>query len=503
MTEKRSRLRQYIDQQAAALHQTLRVYLAQAGVLLHESLDAAASDLLNETVRQALAHESRYQPEREPRPWLLGIAVNLIQRQRVYSAQDARRQPLLHDLYPDPDEDDAIYERVAALASWDAAEWDAAEWEAEAAVQVLLEGLSADDQEVLRLAIIHELDGAALARALGTTTAEAMSLVSDDNILLTSVADGMTFNILALDVNDAGATERYQVMVMDESGQWQVGWLPADQVILDYNCSWIWSGASHLFALDVPIVTIQPSGPFAAGERVWITDVLVDQTAAWQLSYGVVNANGVRAVLAAGQLQYMRPPWLPYAADISPTEMEFFQVRLPDRALMTPVSRLNSSEVDGVQRWQVQAGNGQFLTLDADELMYPLLSHYFEDRTLGYTDAMVDPFMMPVYPTPVPMDPFMVATQIITQATMTAQAFLQQTQGSACWLSPINPNGVQTLWADASRDLAFVRLEGNFSAQVLWQTEVEGEVWYQVLMRQGDSEARGWLEGALVIPLGC
>jgi RNA polymerase sigma factor (sigma-70 family) len=169
MTEKRSRLRHYIDQQAAALHQTLRVYLARAGVPLHESLDTAAGELLNETVRQALAHESRYQADREPRPWLLGIAVNLIQRQRVQFARDARREPLLGDLYPtEAEEDDALYERVAALASW-----DAADWEAEAAVQALLEGLSTEDQQVLRLAIIHELDGVALAKALRTTPGAA------------------------------------------------------------------------------------------------------------------------------------------------------------------------------------------------------------------------------------------------------------------------------------------------------------------------------------------
>jgi hypothetical protein len=339
----------------------------------------------------------------------------------------------------------------------------------------------------------------------GMAAGEAMSLVSDANILLTSVADGSTFNILALRMNDAGEVLSYQAMVMGEQGWWQVGWLPGDQVILDYNCAWIWSGAPTQTVMNVPIMTTQATGPYAVGERVWITELDVDQTAEWRLSYRVVNSMGVAAVLNADQVQYARQPWLPYAADIPPTAMDFFQVRLPERSIITPVSRLQYVVTDGRQRWQVQLADGQFVTLAAEELMYPLLPQYFTDRTLGMMEATMDPYLVPGYPTPAPPQSHeAIATMLIAQATQTAAAFLNLLpDSSACWLSPVNPTGVQTLWADASRSVPFVQLEGTFSAEVLRRAEVNGEVWYQVRLRQGDSEAQGWLEAALVNAFGC
>lgn len=152
-----SRLRQFIAQESEALRSTLRWYLRRAG------LDDSEDDLLNEVVVEALRHEGRFQPNRQPRAWMLGIAANLIRRRQAEQARLLRREPLVRDLYPDdPADDEALFDRVAALAQAASRHTPDAQLE----VDALLGTLSPSDAEVIRLAILNELDGAALAEAL-------------------------------------------------------------------------------------------------------------------------------------------------------------------------------------------------------------------------------------------------------------------------------------------------------------------------------------------------
>ncbi|MDX2139934.1 MAG: sigma-70 family RNA polymerase sigma factor [Chloroflexota bacterium] len=163
-----SNLRRYIAEEAPALLRTLRFYLARAGV--HESLDGAASELLNETVVQALRHEQRFRPDAQPRAWLLGIAANLIRRKQVETVQMMRREPLVRDLAGDQDEmsDAELFDRFSALANDEPDALDNA-----LAIKSLLAGLTPEDQHILKLAIEHQLDGNALGRALGVSPGAA------------------------------------------------------------------------------------------------------------------------------------------------------------------------------------------------------------------------------------------------------------------------------------------------------------------------------------------
>ena len=61
--------------------------------------------------------------------------------------------------------DDDLFDRFAALTP--GGDDPAAALESDAAVAALLEHVPVADREVLRLALIHELDGESLARALG------------------------------------------------------------------------------------------------------------------------------------------------------------------------------------------------------------------------------------------------------------------------------------------------------------------------------------------------
>jgi RNA polymerase sigma factor (sigma-70 family) len=117
--------------------------------------DRAADDLAAEVFVAAFAHRQRYDLARDcARPWLYGIATNLIgthrrQEQRLYhalarsSARDAS-----------PSEEDRVTDRVSAAA-------------AGPALAAALAALDAGDRDVLLLIALAGLDYQEVAEALG------------------------------------------------------------------------------------------------------------------------------------------------------------------------------------------------------------------------------------------------------------------------------------------------------------------------------------------------
>jgi RNA polymerase sigma-70 factor (ECF subfamily) len=97
----------------------------------------------------------------------LGIAANLVKRQQAQRARLERREPLLRDLYAhtqDTLSDEELFELLPALTDETLAEVEVNEQ-----ISILLAGLSPDEEHLLRLAILHDLDGEALGQALGVT----------------------------------------------------------------------------------------------------------------------------------------------------------------------------------------------------------------------------------------------------------------------------------------------------------------------------------------------
>jgi RNA polymerase sigma-70 factor (ECF subfamily) len=166
-----SRLRRYIETEAADLQRTLRVYLHRAGLVgRDQALDSAASELLNEVVLEALRHEERFRASAQPRAWLLGIAANLIKRKQTELARRSRREPLARDLAWETEaemSDDDLFDWLLTLAQ---SSDDAVETDQTAALLALL---APDDQQVIRLAVLHDLDGESLAHALGISAGAA------------------------------------------------------------------------------------------------------------------------------------------------------------------------------------------------------------------------------------------------------------------------------------------------------------------------------------------
>lgn len=169
------RLKAFIEAEAEALLGTLRFYVLRAGLAAGDAIPQAAQELLNEVVVEALDHAGRFRPDGEPKAWLLGIAANLVKRRQADLAKRQRREPLAADLAVADEaaiSEDDLFDQLADLADR-AQDGPEAQVEAQAQVDWLLAHVSAEDAHLLRLAVLHDLDGAMLARALDVSPGAA------------------------------------------------------------------------------------------------------------------------------------------------------------------------------------------------------------------------------------------------------------------------------------------------------------------------------------------
>lgn len=174
MTEADTRalLQDFIAAESQALLGTLRVYVARAGLAQGQGVEAAAAELLDEVTAQALAGAERFRPGARPMPWLLGIAANLIKRQQVDRARRAAREPLVADLAGQAGDglsEAELFDRLGAMAASDPGR----ALETDELVTEILAQLSPGDAEVIRLAVLHDLNGEELARAFDITPGAA------------------------------------------------------------------------------------------------------------------------------------------------------------------------------------------------------------------------------------------------------------------------------------------------------------------------------------------
>ncbi|MEZ4669312.1 MAG: sigma-70 family RNA polymerase sigma factor [Anaerolineae bacterium] len=162
----RLRLRQFVEGDQDNLHKILCHYLLRAG-LAGDTLHVAADELLNEVVVEALKTAGRLRDDIHPRPWLLGIAANLIKRRQAKQARLEQREPLLRDLYVESEQtlsDEELFDQLPVSSDGSLQHMEANE-----AINLLFDGLAPDDQQIIRLAIIEDMKGEELGRALGVT----------------------------------------------------------------------------------------------------------------------------------------------------------------------------------------------------------------------------------------------------------------------------------------------------------------------------------------------
>ena len=167
-------LREFFHHEAVLLLPHLRRYVRQAGLASDREVTEVATDLLQDVVVCALRCAEDFDVSRAPRPWVLGIACNLIKQRRVALAKQRRRSASTPD-HP-------VGERAADLASVPASVFDrlaAAGEDPEHAlfgrrqVDAYLACLAENDRVVVQHAVLHGMDGEELAAALHTTPGAA------------------------------------------------------------------------------------------------------------------------------------------------------------------------------------------------------------------------------------------------------------------------------------------------------------------------------------------
>jgi RNA polymerase sigma-70 factor (ECF subfamily) len=171
MQASRQRLEQFINAESASLAKTLRYYVMRAGLAVGSGIGQAADEILNETVAEAFATADRLRPDIHPKPWLLGIAANLVKRRQHDLARRERREPLMRDLYAQTQDalsDEELFDLLPFVT-----EESLDELEENEHINSMLAGLSQSDADLLRLALLHDMDGAALGKALGISPGAA------------------------------------------------------------------------------------------------------------------------------------------------------------------------------------------------------------------------------------------------------------------------------------------------------------------------------------------
>lgn len=158
-SEKRERIRAAIAGHYDELCRAVRplVRSVARGRSAHE-IERRVEDVLAEVTSRALHHPERYDPDRRPLPWLIGIAGNVIRGE----VRDAATGPRRVDL------DDAAWERVAGVL--DPPDESAA---ARLDADQMLARLSPEQRRALECRYQGGLDGERLAEAIGAPTPNA------------------------------------------------------------------------------------------------------------------------------------------------------------------------------------------------------------------------------------------------------------------------------------------------------------------------------------------
>jgi RNA polymerase sigma-70 factor, ECF subfamily len=168
----KQRIVDFIADNAGALLATLRFYVKRMGLARGEEVAAAAVEVLQEVVIEALEHAERFNPAGQPMAWLLGIATNVIKRKKVENAKRSRRELFIGELakaQQEPVSEDELFDQITARPS-SGPEQDLA---ANEQAVILLSLVSAGDRELLLLAFLYGFEREALAEKLGITPVAA------------------------------------------------------------------------------------------------------------------------------------------------------------------------------------------------------------------------------------------------------------------------------------------------------------------------------------------
>ncbi|HMC99188.1 MAG TPA: sigma-70 family RNA polymerase sigma factor [Ferruginibacter sp.] len=157
---------EFINDNVASLLGIIRSYVKRMGLARGEDVPAVAVEVLQEVVLEALDHADRFNPTGQPMAWLLGIAINVIKRNKAELIKRSQRELSMSDMSLMQEEHLSESELFDQLAAHSAAEPDQ-EIAANEQAELLLSLVSHEDQHILMLAFLQGFEREALAQKLG------------------------------------------------------------------------------------------------------------------------------------------------------------------------------------------------------------------------------------------------------------------------------------------------------------------------------------------------
>jgi RNA polymerase sigma-70 factor, ECF subfamily len=157
---------EFITNNAGSLLGIIRSYVQRMGLASGEEVSAVALEVLQEVVLEALDHADRFNPTGQPMAWLLGIAMNVIKRNKAELVKRSQRELSMSDLSPMQEEhlsESELFDQLAANSYAGPDQEIAANEQAE----LLLSLVSPEDQHILMLAFLQGFEREALAQKLG------------------------------------------------------------------------------------------------------------------------------------------------------------------------------------------------------------------------------------------------------------------------------------------------------------------------------------------------
>jgi RNA polymerase sigma factor (sigma-70 family) len=167
-TDSRLCLIECVEQHIESLLGSISLYARRMGLDGGADARGLAVEILQETVVEALDHAGSFTATRQPIAWLLGISVNVIRRKKVELAKHARREISLGRLaaqQPLPISEQDVLDRLMLISEPASDPGHALESDEE--IAALLSLVSFADQEVIRLAVLEDLERETLAQRLG------------------------------------------------------------------------------------------------------------------------------------------------------------------------------------------------------------------------------------------------------------------------------------------------------------------------------------------------
>lgn len=160
-----SRVHRFLQENETRLSGIICSYIVRMGLARGENVRLLAAEVFQDATLELLAHAERLDPERPPHAWFLRVAANILKRKRASFARRYRFEVLVSDLAGRTqidDENDILDQLMADHVPGPEQLLTAHEH-----VREILALVGENDAEILRLALVLDLDAEQIAERLG------------------------------------------------------------------------------------------------------------------------------------------------------------------------------------------------------------------------------------------------------------------------------------------------------------------------------------------------